>query len=117
MRYDASRPSGEQLGRPETVLEGIPTGVYHNGGRITFGPDGMGVRPGHLGRAEADPARPRLRLAGGRGRKRPGGPHRPGGPVAPRGRPADASPSGIAYTEGAIWMASLRGERLWRVPL
>ncbi|WP_405563244.1 PQQ-dependent sugar dehydrogenase [Streptomyces sp. NBC_01180] len=30
---------------------------------------------------------------------------------------ADASPSGIAYAEGSVWMASLRGERLWRIPL
>jgi glucose/arabinose dehydrogenase len=29
----------------------------------------------------------------------------------------DASPSGIAYAEGSLWMAGLRGERLWRVPL
>ncbi|MFF3503070.1 PQQ-dependent sugar dehydrogenase [Streptomyces sp. NPDC003247] len=29
----------------------------------------------------------------------------------------DASPSGIAYAEGSIWMAGLKGERLWRVPL
>ncbi|MET9443160.1 PQQ-dependent sugar dehydrogenase [Streptomyces sp. NPDC006610] len=29
----------------------------------------------------------------------------------------DASPSGIAEAEGSIWMAGLRGERLWRVPL
>ncbi|MGW6525733.1 PQQ-dependent sugar dehydrogenase [Streptomyces sp. NPDC054962] len=28
-----------------------------------------------------------------------------------------ASPSGIAYAEGSIWMAGLRGQRLWRVPL
>ncbi|NJP68122.1 PQQ-dependent sugar dehydrogenase [Streptomyces spiramenti] len=28
-----------------------------------------------------------------------------------------ASPSGLAYTDGALWMATLRGERLWRVPL
>lgn len=32
-------------------------------------------------------------------------------------KPADASPSGIAYAEGSIWMASLRGGRLWRIPL
>ncbi|MCN9240267.1 PQQ-dependent sugar dehydrogenase [Streptomyces sp. RY43-2] len=31
--------------------------------------------------------------------------------------PAEASPSGIAYAEGSIWMAALRGERLWRIPL
>ncbi|MFD4540566.1 PQQ-dependent sugar dehydrogenase [Streptomyces bauhiniae] len=29
----------------------------------------------------------------------------------------DASPSGVAYVDGVIWMAGLRGERLWRVPL
>ncbi|MEU8758887.1 PQQ-dependent sugar dehydrogenase [Streptomyces sp. NPDC048659] len=28
-----------------------------------------------------------------------------------------ASPSGIAYARGAVWMAALRGARLWRVPL
>ncbi|MFF0464075.1 PQQ-dependent sugar dehydrogenase [Streptomyces mexicanus] len=28
-----------------------------------------------------------------------------------------ASPSGIAYAEGSIWMAGLKGERLWRIPL
>ncbi|MEV6212449.1 PQQ-dependent sugar dehydrogenase [Kitasatospora sp. NPDC051914] len=32
-------------------------------------------------------------------------------------RPADASPSGIAFADGAIWMAGLRGQRLWRIPL
>ncbi|MFI6943219.1 PQQ-dependent sugar dehydrogenase [Streptomyces sp. NPDC050418] len=30
---------------------------------------------------------------------------------------SDASPSGIAWAEGSIWMAGLRGERLWRIPL
>ncbi|WP_443055327.1 PQQ-dependent sugar dehydrogenase [Streptomyces sp. NBC_00704] len=29
----------------------------------------------------------------------------------------DASPSGIAYARGSIWMAGLKGQRLWRVPL
>ncbi|WP_406333019.1 PQQ-dependent sugar dehydrogenase [Streptomyces sp. NBC_00203] len=29
----------------------------------------------------------------------------------------EASPSGIAYAEGSIWMAGLKGERLWRIPL
>lgn len=29
----------------------------------------------------------------------------------------EASPSGIAHAEGSVWMAGLRGERLWRVPL
>ncbi|BBC32744.1 Glucose/Sorbosone dehydrogenase [Streptomyces graminofaciens] len=30
---------------------------------------------------------------------------------------ADASPSGIAIAEGSVWMAGLRGKRLWRIPL
>ncbi|KPI01346.1 hypothetical protein OK074_0599 [Actinobacteria bacterium OK074] len=29
----------------------------------------------------------------------------------------DASPSGIAYVNGTIWMAGLKGQRLWRIPL
>ncbi|MEU8028103.1 PQQ-dependent sugar dehydrogenase [Streptomyces sp. NPDC049099] len=29
----------------------------------------------------------------------------------------DASPSGIAYVKGVIWMAALKGQRLWRIPL
>ncbi|MPY32122.1 PQQ-dependent sugar dehydrogenase [Streptomyces adustus] len=29
----------------------------------------------------------------------------------------DASPSGIAYAQGSVWMAGLKGQRLWRVPL
>ncbi|MFG2311879.1 PQQ-dependent sugar dehydrogenase [Streptomyces sp. NPDC048566] len=29
----------------------------------------------------------------------------------------DASPSGLAYADGSLWMAGLKGERLWRVPL
>ncbi|MFF0205250.1 PQQ-dependent sugar dehydrogenase [Streptomyces sp. NPDC005017] len=32
-------------------------------------------------------------------------------------RTEEASPSGLAYAEGSLWMAGLRGERLWRVPL
>ncbi|MET7685543.1 PQQ-dependent sugar dehydrogenase [Streptomyces sp. NPDC005423] len=29
----------------------------------------------------------------------------------------DASPSGLAYVRGSLWMAGLKGTRLWRVPL
>jgi glucose/arabinose dehydrogenase len=32
-------------------------------------------------------------------------------------RPGDASPSGIAFAQGHIFMASLRGERLWAIPV
>ncbi|MEU8702387.1 PQQ-dependent sugar dehydrogenase [Streptomyces sp. NPDC048680] len=37
-------------------------------------------------------------------------------PVA-QWRTSEASPSGIAFAKGSIWMAGLRGERLWRIPL
>jgi glucose/arabinose dehydrogenase len=37
-------------------------------------------------------------------------------PVAQWGTSTD-SPSGIAYAHGAIWMAALHGERLWRIPI
>ena len=29
----------------------------------------------------------------------------------------DASPSGIAVADGAVWMTALRGESMWRIPL
>lgn len=37
-------------------------------------------------------------------------------PVA-QWRTAEASPSGLAVADGSVWMAGLRGERLWRIPL
>lgn len=37
-------------------------------------------------------------------------------PVA-QWKPSEASPSGLAYAKGSLWMAALRGERLWRIPL
>ncbi|WP_374940076.1 PQQ-dependent sugar dehydrogenase [Streptomyces finlayi] len=37
-------------------------------------------------------------------------------PVA-QWKTAEASPSGIAVVGGSVWMAGLRGERLWRIPL
>ena len=32
-------------------------------------------------------------------------------------RTREASPSGLAYWQGDLWMAGLRGERLWQIPL
>jgi glucose/arabinose dehydrogenase len=31
--------------------------------------------------------------------------------------PAEASPAGLAFANGSLWIAALRGERLWQVPL
>ncbi|MEV5438064.1 PQQ-dependent sugar dehydrogenase [Streptomyces sp. NPDC052682] len=179
MLYDESKPSGEQLGAPDTIFKGIPKGVIHNGGRIAFGPDRMlYVGTGESGDTGLSQDR---KSTGGKilrltpeGEPAPGNPfpnspvysfgHRnvqglawdsrqrlfaaefgqntwdelnaikPGGnygwPEA-EGRSDDtrfrnpiaqwstdeASPSGIAYAQGSVWMAGLRGERLWRIPL
>ncbi|MDT9680508.1 PQQ-dependent sugar dehydrogenase [Streptomyces sp. TRM76323] len=179
MLYDESRPPGQQLGAPDTVLRNIPKGVVHNGGRIAFGPDGM-LYAGTGETGDTGLAQDRASLGGKILRMTPdgqpvhGNPEadsvvysyghrnvqglawdadkrlwaaefgqntwdelnliRPGGnygwpeaegkgggggftdPVA-QWPVADASPSGIAVARGSVWMAGLRGERLWRVPL
>ena len=72
---------------------------------------GLGVRPEHLRRAQPDRGRRQLRLAPGRG------PRRAGGLVDPQVVWATdvASPSGLAFLDGRLWLASLRGQRLWRI--
>jgi glucose/arabinose dehydrogenase len=32
-------------------------------------------------------------------------------------RPEDASPSGLAFAGGSLWLGALQGERLWGVPV
>lgn len=32
-------------------------------------------------------------------------------------KPDEDSPSGITWAQGSVWMAGLKGERLWRIPL
>ncbi|MFC5242746.1 PQQ-dependent sugar dehydrogenase [Streptomyces atrovirens] len=179
MIYDEEKPSGEQLGAPDTVFRGIPKGEVHNGGRIAFGPDKMlyaGTgESGDTGLSQdkESPGGKILRLTP-EGEPAPGNPF-PDSAVYSYGhrnvqglawdaeqrlfasefgqdtwdelnaiKPGDnygwpeaegesddggfhnpvdqwttdeASPSGIAYAEGSIWMAGLGGERLWRIPL
>jgi glucose/arabinose dehydrogenase len=176
---DRDAQPGQQLRDLQVIVDGIPHGLHHNGGRMAFGPDGMlYATTGEAGDPELSQDRSSL---GGKilrmttsGAPAPGNPdprslvwsygHRnvqglawdPAGrlwasefgertadelnlivkdhnygwpdtqgrtdnpdytsPVAQWGTEVD-SPSGIAYAGGAIWMAALRGERLWRIPL
>jgi glucose/arabinose dehydrogenase len=168
---------GTTLGEPSVVLDGIPRGFIHDGGRIAFGPDGyLYVTTGETGDPEL--AQDPDSLAGKILRITPDGEPAPGNPdpASPvwslghrnvqglawddRGRlwasefgdstfdelnliekggnygwplfegtggapeyvdpqlvwpVEDASPSGLAYADGRLWMAGLRGQRLWRI--
>jgi glucose/arabinose dehydrogenase len=174
MTYDGERLTGQRR-----ILDGIPGGPIHNGGRIAFGPDGfLYVGTGEAGRTELSQDRGSL---GGKilritpdGEPAPGNPF-PGSPVYSlghrnvqglawdaegrmwaaefgqntwdelnrirpgrnygwpevEGRSGDdrfvnparqwrtdvASPSGIAVAEGSVFMAGLRGARLWQIPV
>ncbi|MFF1299674.1 MULTISPECIES: PQQ-dependent sugar dehydrogenase [unclassified Streptomyces] len=179
MLYEEGKPSGEQLGAPDTVFRGIPKGYIHNGGRIAFGPDKM-LYAGTGESGNTGLSQDRKSLGGKILRLTPEGDPAPGNPfpdspvyslghrnvqglawdskqrlfasefgqdtwdelnaIEPGGNygwpetegksdegdfrdpiaqwaTGDASPSGIAYAEGSIWMAGLRGQRLWRIPL
>ncbi|WP_339131762.1 PQQ-dependent sugar dehydrogenase [Streptomyces sp. f51] len=179
MLYDGRKPSGEQLGAPDTIFRGIPKGVIHNGGRIAFGPDRM-LYAGTGETGDRGLAQDTKSFGGKILRMTPEGEPAPGNPfpdsvVYSYGhrnvqglawddrqrlwasefgqdtwdelnqiKPGDdygwpvvegighnpkyhdpvvqwhtdeASPSGIAYAQGSIWMAALKGRRLWRIPL
>ncbi len=169
---------GATLVDPEVILDGIPSGTNHNGGRVAFGPDGYlyvttgDVRETHLAQ-EIDSLAGKILRVTPQGEPAPGNPfgnevwsygHRnvqgigwtrdgrmyasefgsgnfdeinliePGnnyGWPYIEGWAGDseyvdplvtwstdeASPSGIAVTDDGIWVAALRGERLWYVPM
>lgn len=173
---------GDTLGELEVVLEGIPKAGIHNGGRMSFGPDGL------LYVGTGDAAQPELApdpgsLAGKILRLTPDGevptdnpdPTSPvwssghrnvqglafddagrlwasefganeadelnlieaggdygwpaveglGGPDADpeltdpvlTWDPGEASPSGLGFLDGSLYLASLRGERVWSIPV
>lgn len=168
---------GTTLSPPEVILDGIPAGRIHDGGRMIFGPDGLlYVATGEAGRRELaqdpDSLGGKILRITTEGAPAPGNPD-PDSPVYSSGHRnvqglafddrgrlwasefgqndvdelneivaggnygwpavegiggegefidpvltwpvASASPSGLAFADGYLWMAGLRGERLWRI--
>ena len=85
MTPDGQVPAGQPDPRVARLLPRAPQrpGAGLGRGRAAVG---LGVRAGHLGRTEPDPAGQELRLADGRGHRPPRGLRRPGGAVAHRRR-------------------------------
>ena len=107
-------PGSLALGDAETILDGIPSASFHNGGRIAFGPDDMlYVTTGDAG--ETDRAQDRESLGGKILRLTPEG-------EVPEDNPFDDSlvwtlghrnPQGIAWDDDGTMYASEFGQDTW----
>jgi glucose/arabinose dehydrogenase len=176
-RIGRAELQGGRLGPVDWILDGIPNGHIHDGGRLAFGPDGyLYASTGETGNPEL--AQDRSTTAGKILRITTDGDPAPGNPfedspiwsyghrnvqglafddddrlwasefgqdtydelnliekganygwpmVEGRGEGKgltnpqvvwdtdEASPSGLAFLDGHLWLASLKGERLWRI--
>ena len=114
-RYELTGgPGSLGLGEPETILDGLDSANYHNGGRIAFGPDGMlYVTVGDAGNSQA--AQDRGSLSGKILRLTPDG-------EVPEDNPFDGSPvysfghrnpQGLAWGGDGTMYASEFGQDTW----
>lgn len=105
---------GNGFGEPREVLSGIPSGSHHNGGRITFGPDGnLYVATGDAGDRTA--AQNPDSLGGKILRITPEGDPAPGNPDpnSPVWTSGHRNVQGLAFREdGSLW-ASEFGQDTW----
>ncbi|MBE1877673.1 PQQ-dependent sugar dehydrogenase [Myceligenerans pegani] len=107
-------PGSLGLGQAETILDGIPSASFHDGGRIAFGPDGMlYVTTGDAG--DGDAAQDLDSLAGKILRMTPDG-------DVPDDNPFDGSlvlsyghrnPQGIDWADDGTMFASEFGQNTW----
>ncbi|MFE2656642.1 MULTISPECIES: sorbosone dehydrogenase family protein [unclassified Brevibacterium] len=107
-------PGGLGLGEPEVLLDGIPAGTTHNGGRLAFGPDGMlYATAGDAGNSAS--AQDRDALSGKILRLTPDG-------AVPEDNPFDGSyvysyghrnPQGLSWDEDGTMYASEFGQNAW----
>ncbi|MCJ1674604.1 MULTISPECIES: sorbosone dehydrogenase family protein [unclassified Rathayibacter] len=114
-RFEVTGEAGAlQLGPAETLLDGLPSASYHDGGRIAFGPDGMlYATVGDAGRSER--AQDLDSLGGKILRMTPDGtvpddnPY-PGSLVYSSGH---RNPQGIAWAEDGTFFATEFGQDTW----
>ncbi|ASN40831.1 glucose dehydrogenase [Arthrobacter sp. 7749] len=114
-RFDITGERGAlALGDAETILDGIPSASYHDGGRLAFGPDGMlYATVGDAG--QASQAQDVESLAGKILRMTPDG-------SAPNDNPFDGSmvysyghrnPQGLAWAKDGTMFATEFGQNTW----
>ncbi|KWX65849.1 oxidoreductase [Mycobacterium sp. NAZ190054] len=110
IRPDGSVPAGNPAGTPVFSMG------HRNVQGIAFGPDGTVYASefGHRTWDEVNVLKPGANYGWplSEGHQGDAGER----PIAVF-RPDDASPSGIAYADGSLWMAGLRGQRLWQIPV
>lgn len=114
-RYDLTGTTGSYgLGAATTVVDGLPSNSFHNGGRIAFGPDGMlYASVGDAG--DGEDAQDRDSLAGKILRftpdgQVPGGNPFPGSPVWSLGH---RNVQGMAWAADGTMFASEFGQDTW----